>query len=46
MKTLSFKVKSYNQTKKRDRQVFQMKVKGHGQGHVLKIDGTIGKVLS
>ena len=26
--------------------VFQMKVKGHGQGHVIKIYGTIGKVLS
>ena len=26
--------------------VFQIKVKGNGQGHVLKIYGTIGKVLS
>ena len=26
--------------------VFQMKVKDHGQGHVIKIYGTSGKVLS
>ena len=26
--------------------VFQMKVKCHGQGHMLKIYGTVGKVLS
>ena len=27
-------------------EVFQMYVKGHGQGHVIKIYGTIRKVLS
>ena len=26
--------------------VFKMYVKGHGQGHVLKMYGSIGKVLS
>ena len=26
--------------------VFQKKVKGHGQGHIFKIYGTAGKVLS
>ena len=46
MKALSLKVISYKQTKKCDRQVFQLKVKGHGQGYVFKIYGTNGKVLS
>ena len=37
---------SYGKTIMCGDKVFQMKVKGHRQGHVLKIYSIIGKVLS